>query len=140
MTSLCMSDIGGGIKNYGWEFLPHPPYSSKVGPLRLPSVQNSEKITQRPSTVRTWQSRKPCEHGCRMLKQTATAAYSSFYSTSRSVCIMMGILWKSDRTSLVTENYICFCTCTLVLIYYKHNHYFHYSPHRIRIVGLKNWR
>lgn len=26
-------------------------------------------------------------------------------------------------------------------MYYKHDHYFQYSPHRIsKIVGLKNWR
>jgi hypothetical protein len=74
--------------------------------------------------------------------KTATAAsYSNLYSTGRNVWIIMGILWKNDSTSVVTENDICFCKCNLILIYCKHDHYFQYGPHRIStIVGLKNWR
>jgi hypothetical protein len=128
------------IGKQGWEFLSiHPTISSC--PHWLPSVQNSEKITK----------------GLAQRKQGSPEAMwtrlqnagTDFYCSSvpklvkqwQSVSIIMGIMWKSDRISLVIENDICFCICTLVLMYYKHDHYLQYSPHRIsKIVGLKKWR
>ena len=120
------------IEKHGWEFLPiHPTISSCSH--WLPSVQNSEKITRGASTMWTWLQNAGTDLQC--------SGVLKLVEQWQCVWIIMGIMWKSDRTSLVIENYICFCTCTLVLMHHKHDHYLQYSPHRIiKIVGLKNWR
>jgi len=135
--SHCESDIDGNWK--AWLGIsPNSPYHFELPPL---TAICSEQ----------WKDYKRGQHNENMAVPEAKWTWlqnagTDFYCSSvlklvkqwHSVWIIMGIMWKSDRTSLVIENDICFCTRTLVLMYYKHDHYFQYSPHRIsKIVGLK---
>lgn len=87
-------------------------------PLPTATFSSYQKITWEASTMKTLrQSSRLCVHGCKIVKQTSTAvAYSSSYNAGRNSWIILEILWNSDKTSLVIQGSICFCTCTFALI------------------------
>jgi hypothetical protein len=100
MTSHCTL---GKIEKFEWKVLPHPPYSLDLAPSDY-HLFGPLKITGGASMTKTLrQSCKPCIYGSEILKQTSTAALSSSNS-DRIACIILGILWNSDRSSSIIQD------------------------------------
>jgi hypothetical protein len=104
-------------EKFGWEVLPYPSDTLDLalsdchlcGHIKVALGTGNTKMLQ--------QSRKPCMHGCKIMKQTSTKeAYSSLSSSGRNALIFLGISWNNKIISPVTQDGICFCMCTFDVI------------------------
>jgi len=95
---------------YSWEVVPHPPNSSHLAPSQAATVWGLGRLHE---VLSPWECcNSPvscvsvvteCQNGHNLQQHV-----SSTYRASKNVWVTMVILWKSNRTSHVTDENISF--------------------------------
>jgi hypothetical protein len=82
-------------------------------PFQTTTVWVLKRWHMGPALWHQWdKSSKLCIHGCKILKwATTTGAYLSSCCTHRNAWIILGISWKSDRTTPVTHLFLYMHIC-----------------------------